>query len=97
MTQEQQSKGGWLERRREAKRGERQKQAHRAARTSVIILSVALVIAAAELKLREDDDEGVSAAEAKAAALTGVGVGEAQAPATPGRSTSCVPTARWSR
>jgi hypothetical protein len=80
MTQEQRSRGGWLERRHETKREERQKRAHRAARTSVIILSVALVIAAAELKLREDDDEGVSAREAKAAALSWVGVGEAQAP-----------------
>jgi hypothetical protein len=80
MTQEQRSKGGWLERRRETKRENRQKQAHRAARTSVVILSVALVIAAAELKLREDDDEGFSAAEAKTAALSWVGAGEAQAP-----------------
>jgi hypothetical protein len=81
MTQEQRSKGGWLERRREAKRENRQKQAHRAARTSVVILSVALVIAAAELQLREDDDdEGFSAGEAKTAALSWVGAGEAQAP-----------------
>jgi hypothetical protein len=80
MTQGQKSKGGWLERRRETKREKTQKQAHRAARTSVIILSVALVIAAAELQLREDDDEGVSAGEAKTAALSWVGVGEAQAP-----------------
>jgi hypothetical protein len=81
MTQEQRSKGGWLERRRETKREKRQTQAHRAARTSVVILSVALVIAAAELQLREDDgDEGFSAAEAKTAALSWVGAGEAQAP-----------------
>jgi hypothetical protein len=80
MTQGQQSKGGWLERRRDATREKRQKQAHRAARTSVVILSVALVIAAAELQLREDDDEGASAGEAKTAALTWVGAGEAQAP-----------------
>jgi hypothetical protein len=79
MTQWQRSKAGWLERRRETKREKRQKQAHRAARTSVIILSVALVIAAAELKLR-DDDEGFSAGEAKTAALSWVGTGEAQAP-----------------
>jgi hypothetical protein len=56
-TQWQRSRGGWLERRRETKREKRQKQAHRAPRTSVIILSVALVIAAAELTLREDEDE----------------------------------------
>jgi hypothetical protein len=80
MTQEQRSRGGWLERRRETKLEKRRKQAHRAARNSVIILSVALVIAAAELKLREDDDEGFSAGEAKTAALTWVGAGEAQAP-----------------
>jgi hypothetical protein len=80
MTQEQKSKGGWLEGRREAKREKGQKQAQRAARTSVIILSVALVIAAAELQLRQDDDEGFSAAEAKTAALSWVGAGEAQAP-----------------
>jgi hypothetical protein len=80
MTQEQRSRGGGLERRRETKREKRQKQSYRAARTSVIILSVALVIAAAELKLREDDDEGFSAAEAKTAALSWVGAGEAQAP-----------------
>lgn len=76
MTQAQRWRGGWPERRRETKRENR----HRAARTSVIILSVALVIAAAELKLREDHDEGFSAAQAKAAALRWAGGGEAQAP-----------------
>lgn len=86
MTQGQRSKGGWLERRREAAREKRPKQAHRAARTSVVILSVALVIAAAELQLREDDDEGFSAAQAKAAALSWVGVGEAQAPRRDGEA-----------
>lgn len=80
MTQGQKSRGGWLERRRETQREKRQKRAPRGARTSVIILSVALVTAAAELKLREDDDEGFSAAQAKAAALSWVGTGQAQAP-----------------
>ena len=80
MTRGQKSKRGWLDRRRETPREKRPKQAHRAARTSVIILSVALVIAAAELKLREDDDEGFSAAQVKAAALSWVGTGQAQAP-----------------
>jgi hypothetical protein len=80
MTQGQRSKGGWLKRWRETRGEKRQPQAHRAARNSVIILSVALVIAAAELQLREDGDEGVSAGQAKAAALTWVGVGKAQAP-----------------
>jgi hypothetical protein len=80
MTQGQKSKVGWQERRRETQREKRPTQAHRAARTSVIILSVALVIAAAELKLREDDDEGFSAAQVKAAALSWVGAGQAQAP-----------------
>jgi hypothetical protein len=85
MTQGQKSMGGWLERRRGAKREKREKPAHRAARTSVIILSVALVIAAAELKLREDD-EGPSPAEVKTAALSWVGAGEAQAPRREGET-----------